>query len=94
MLHLTLKKHWYDMIESGNKKEEYRDLKPYWETRLGEDLNGRFHEVVEFRNGYRKDSRRMRFKIDDVTIDVGEEAWGAPPRKVFIIKLGEIIDFI
>lgn len=29
-LHLTLKAQWYNMIEQGIKKEEYRDIKPYW----------------------------------------------------------------
>ena len=33
-LHLTLKKQWFDMIESGEKKEEYREIKPYWISRL------------------------------------------------------------
>lgn len=33
-LHLTLKKKWFDMIASGEKKEEYREIKPYWITRL------------------------------------------------------------
>ena len=33
-LHLILKKKWWDMIESGVKTEEYRDVKPYWEKRL------------------------------------------------------------
>lgn len=27
VLHLTLKKKWYDMIASGEKKEEYREIK-------------------------------------------------------------------
>lgn len=33
-LHLTLKKKWFDMILSGEKKEEYREIKPYWERRF------------------------------------------------------------
>lgn len=33
-LHLTLKAQWYNMIESGEKKEEYREIKPYWANRL------------------------------------------------------------
>jgi len=33
-LHLTLKKKWFDMIASGDKKEEYREIKPYWISRL------------------------------------------------------------
>lgn len=34
ILHLPLKKEWYEMIESGIKTEEYREIKPYWEKRL------------------------------------------------------------
>lgn len=33
-LHMTLKKKWFDMILSGEKKEEYREFKPYWIKRL------------------------------------------------------------
>jgi len=38
MLHLTLKKKWFDMIASGEKKEEYREIKPYWIARLVDGL--------------------------------------------------------
>ena len=34
ILHLTLKKKWFDMILSGEKTEEYRELKPHWMDRL------------------------------------------------------------
>jgi hypothetical protein len=37
-LHLTLKKKWFDMIASGEKKEEYREIKPYWTSRLVDEL--------------------------------------------------------
>lgn len=33
-LHLTLNKKWFDMIAAGVKKEEYREIKPYWERRF------------------------------------------------------------
>ena len=33
-LDLVLKKKWYDMIASGEKTEEYREIKPYWIRRL------------------------------------------------------------
>lgn len=33
-LHLVLKRKWWDMIASGEKTEEYREIKPYWEKRL------------------------------------------------------------
>lgn len=31
---LPLKEKWYEMIESGVKTEEYREIKPYWVKRL------------------------------------------------------------
>ena len=34
VLYLPLKKEWYEMIESGVKTEEYREIKPYWVKRL------------------------------------------------------------
>lgn len=33
-LHLILKAQWYNMIESGEKKEEYREITQYWMHRL------------------------------------------------------------
>lgn len=33
-LDLVLKHHWYDMIASGEKKEEYREIKRYYISRL------------------------------------------------------------
>lgn len=34
MLTLPIQKKWYDMILSGEKKEEYREIKEYYETRF------------------------------------------------------------
>ena len=49
VLHLILTYHWYDMIDSGEKKEEYREITPYWLRRLiGEwapDADGAFDLV-------------------------------------------------
>jgi len=57
ILHLTLKKKWFDMILSGEKKEEYRELKPYWLTRLyfndnteAYDLNMTDEVIYELKN--------------------------------------------
>lgn len=34
ILDLTLKKHWFDMVLSGIKLEEYRDIKKHWVSRF------------------------------------------------------------
>jgi hypothetical protein len=33
---LNVKKEWFDLIKSGKKKREYREIKPYWDKRLGD----------------------------------------------------------
>jgi len=50
ILHLTLLRKWFDEIVSGNKKEEYRDVKPYWDRRL----LGKNYDKIYFKNGYGK----------------------------------------
>lgn len=49
-LHLTLIWKWFDLIDQGKKKVEYRNMTPYWISRL---RSKGFDEVL-FRNGYGK----------------------------------------
>lgn len=39
ILHLTLQKKWFDMIESGDKKEEYRYLSHFFCSRFLNDFH-------------------------------------------------------
>lgn len=47
ILNLTLKRQWYDKILSGEKLDEYREVKPYWINRL---LWHEFHEETKCLN--------------------------------------------
>ena len=38
MLIFNLKKQWFNKIKSGEKTHEYREVKPYWESRLGNEM--------------------------------------------------------
>lgn len=81
ILDLVLIGKWYDLIESGIKREEYREIKPYWKKRLS---NNRYTHV-KFRRGYTKQS--MLFEITDISIGKGNVDLGAPADKdIFIIK--------
>ena len=64
ILHLTLKKNWFELIASGKKTIEYRGYKPYWERRL---LKKKFDEV-HFRNGYSKNSPFMRVVCKGIAV--------------------------
>ncbi len=92
ILDLPLKAKWYNMIESGEKREEYREYKEYWYNRLidKDALSVKPYTHVRFRYGYTK--RTMVFKIVSITIGMGNPDWGAPTdREVFVIKLGRKI---
>jgi len=100
ILDLPLKKEWYNMIESGIKTEEYREIKPYWCKRFigeyepvvvvhysTEGCNVFDYTHIRFRYGYTK--RTMLFELKGITIGKGKTEWGAPEDKeVFILKLG------
>ena len=88
ILHLTLKKKWFDMIACGDKTEEYREIKPYWTRRL---KLGHHYDAVSFRNGYSANAPKFLIECKGILTGNGVLAWGALKEPVYIIKLGEIL---
>lgn len=87
VLHLTLKKCWFDMIASGEKREEYREIKPYWDRRF----LGKQYDAVQFRNGYSANSPIVLVHLIRIVKRVGRKDWGAPEHPVYVLKLGSLI---
>lgn len=88
ILHLTLKKKWFDLIQSGEKTEEYREIKPYWEKRFEGVISGK----INFKNGYSKNAACFIVELKRIEIREGKEEWGAEKgKKYFVLKLGEIL---
>lgn len=87
-LHLTLTKKWFDLILSGEKPEEYREMKPYWHKRL---MGGKTYDRIIFRNGYQKNAPQFTIELKGIVTGIGNPEWGAPKEQVYILKLGEII---
>lgn len=72
-LTLTVKKKWFDMYVSGEKREDYREEKQYWYKRLFKVVKignqsgiqpKKFDKVI-IKNGYGKNAQT----------DYGYEAW-------------------
>lgn len=88
-LHLNLHKKWFEMIISGIKKEEYREMKPYWNKIF---LAGKEFKTITFSNGYTKNRRQFTIEFLGLQNGFGIELWGAPHcERVWILKLGNII---
>jgi len=95
-LHLTLKKKWYDMIASGEKKEEYRENKQYWRTRLQRNSSlgmiTKEFDVVVFKNGYSKNAPTIKVECKGVSTGKAKPEWSDNHQgEVFVIKLGNIL---
>jgi len=104
ILHLTLKKKWFDMIASGEKKEEYRELKDYWQNRLQHfDIVERncfsafknytefkHFDIIRFTNGYGKNAPSFDIECKGISIGPGNPAWGGSDLQ-FVISLGDIV---
>ena len=93
MLTLPIKKKWFDMIKSGEKKEEYREIKPYYNSRLGVRLiiqevingsNAKFISNIMFRNGYGKDRPTVLCKCE-ISKGYGKQEWGAELNKEYYV---------
>jgi len=82
---LPIKKKWFDMIKAGIKKEEYRDVKPYYDSRF----KGKLYIDIIFRNGYSKSSPQIKCTCR-ICLGNGREEWGAVPGKIYYVL--EILD--
>ena len=89
MLTLPIKKQWYDMILSGEKKEEYREIKSYYTIRfqniglLGKDnIPEKCQKEICFRNGYSSSSPSLEF-LAGYLIHYVNFGWGGMPLFFF-----------
>ena len=97
VLHLTLKKKWFDMILSGEKKHEYREYKDYWKRKFiipgtHPPICKLKYETVVFRNGYSKNSPLMEVELNGILISFGLTKWGGDQNNLqFVLPLGRIL---
>ena len=101
MLVLPIKKKWFDMIISGEKTEEYREIKQYYNSRFKkymprktdfkkEEISPKF--FIIFRNGYRYNDPQVICSCK-LSVGMGKEKWGAQPGiKYYILKITGIIE--
>lgn len=107
MLILPIKRKWFDMIKSGEKKEEYREIKLYWNSRIGKEMFGaplrniskellkKSYNTkefwVRFINGYSQISPTLYAKCT-FNIGKGKTEWGAEPNtNYYVFKILEIV---
>jgi ASC-1-like (ASCH) protein len=95
ILHLTLKKKYFDLIASGEKKEEYREYTPYWFSRLYDSAVQTYKkfDIICFKNGYKKKSPTIFIECKGITSKSGElidSDYVDENSYYFVIYLGNI----
>lgn len=65
---LPLKRVWFAKIWNGEKTVEYREVKPYWEKRIGSWVGDNSPKFVLFQIGYMKNGPRILVQVSNTDI--------------------------
>lgn len=95
LLNLTIKRRWFDMIERGEKREEYRELdnmqvaKAFARSYCEPKADG----VMVLRNGYCMNSPALGVRVIGFSVRLGavHPEWGEPNYPHYAISFGEIV---
>ena len=100
-LNLTIKRKWYDLIRTGDKKEEYRTFRNKAAFRLFDVVLKQGHlpddPIAVFRNGYNMGSAAVATEIVGLSLRGGNEVqhpeWGEPTDSEvhMVIELGKVL---
>lgn len=89
MLCLPIKMKWLEMIASGEKKDECREIKPYWTTRFknvfpfdGDNPIPGHIVDIKLKAGYDVDSPSLVVSTS-ISIGTGREDWGAVEGELY-----------
>lgn len=99
VLPLVLEKHWYDMIASGKKKEEYcvsERVMRQIERWFGAAWINNKRLVVQFFLGYQKDRPSIAFEAGTpfTSTQSMQPNWGEPPCFHYVIPLVEEVELV
>ena len=93
ILDVVVKKEWFDLILSEEKKSEYREVKPFWTKKMAKK-----YDFIRVSNGYKKDRPSMiiEFKgvsvVKDINITYSNGSKLNWKGEFFDIKLGDIVE--
>lgn len=90
ILHLTLHRKWFDEIATLEKRNEYREVKPFWTKRFIANGGVIIYDEIHFRNGYAKNAPWMRAEWGGLA-----DAYFSPlgdDKHVYDIGIGKILE--
>ena len=100
VLPLVLTGKWYDLIDSGVKREEYREYKRFWSVRICkwfDDAKQSGKEmVVAFSRGYRPATMFFvaPLKLPHTFDESSHPEWGETGKPHYAIELAERVELV
>lgn len=104
MLTFVLKKKWFRMISSGEKKEKYCEINPYYTSKFRKIVRGNFGDFkqigkkdfplgsIKFKSGYSSHAFVILAECY-LTVGTGKKEWGAKEGKIYyILKIKDYRD--
>lgn len=86
-LFLTIKRQYFDQILLGDKKEEYRLVKPYFDKKLKD----RYYDTITLQAGYSNKSPRLTAVYCGCEVkEITHEFFGGTVT-VYAIQIGQIL---
>lgn len=89
ILTLAIKKKWFDLIKAGEKKEEYREIKPYYTTRFHKPLTH-----IRFTNGYGNSVPSVTVELLGISKGIPKPEWSKGTieqgTEVYVLSLGDV----
>ena len=70
VLHLVLKRKYFERIYEGTKKTEYRDFSKYWQKRI----EGKHYTHIKFQLGYTKNPPSIPYEIGNI-VWINDNGW-------------------
>ena len=93
-LEVPISEPWFSMLKNGKKKEEYREIKPYWTARLRKifpfvkntniPFENAFRIWIRLRNGYGKARPSILAEVS-LKRGYGKPEWGAEEGKEYYV---------
>lgn len=84
ILPFVLKQKWFDLIASGVKDEEYRDVTPFYFARLDRYLT-QPPKYIRFYLGFARNRPMIQVECIKITITYGKPALGAAPNEPYYV---------
>ncbi len=84
MITLPIKKQWFDLIDNGIKKEEYRAITPRYTTMFNNVKDDNDCFWCRLRNGYSSTSPTLEVFVK-CSVGYGRSEWGAEPNQQYFV---------